>query len=109
MKFLSGICRGRIGCGCLYERKHCIREFLPNGKVVRRNRKPTEPEHVTTGFGHVSGLLPTDFVDAQSIPPFDPPASDARTPDGLGIGRGLRDPALATRTAPLARNSNASR
>jgi hypothetical protein len=63
MKFLCIICRGRL----LDQRKHRIRELLPDRKIIRRNREPSESEHVTSGLGDMSHLLPCDFIDHQSI------------------------------------------
>lgn len=44
----------------------CIRMFLPDGKIFRRNCEPPECERVSARFGHSSGLWPGDFVDGQS-------------------------------------------
>jgi competence protein ComEC len=46
-----------------------IRELLPDCKVFRRNREPTEREHVSARFGHVPGLLPSDLIDHRSVFP----------------------------------------
>src|SRR5206468_2350815 len=66
-KFLAG-----IRCCCrLNERKGRIRELLPDRKVFCRNRQPTECEHVSARFGHVSCFLPSDLIDHRSVFPSD--------------------------------------
>jgi len=67
-KFLAGIRR----CCRLNQRKRRVREPLPDRKVFRRNREPTECEHVPARFGHVSRLLPSDLIDHRSVFPSEP-------------------------------------
>jgi hypothetical protein len=47
------------------KREYRIRELLPNGKVRRRDREPSESEQVSARLGYVSHLLPTNFGDPQ--------------------------------------------
>src|ERR1700722_1985461 len=74
-KFLSSVYRCVCRCCCrgFDERKHRIRELLPDSKIIRRNREPPESEHVTSRLGHVSHLLPGDFIDRQSFCPSERP------------------------------------
>src|SRR5450631_330505 len=50
------------------QRKRRIRELLPDRQILRGNREPTEPEHVSARFGHSAGLLPCDFIDQSFFP-----------------------------------------
>src|ERR1700758_3100590 len=71
VKFLYHVCVRICRCRCRrFDQRKCrVREFLPDSKIIRRNREPPEPEHVTSGFGYVSDLLPGDFIDRQSFCP----------------------------------------
>jgi hypothetical protein len=94
MEFL---CRVRV-CRChgrrFDERKHRIRELLPDSKIIRRNREPPEPEHVTARLGYVSHLLPGDFIDRQSFCP----SEGRKQPLSL---RGTGFPGLLIMRSPL--------
>jgi hypothetical protein len=67
MKFLGHVCCHDRICDwdrrCFDECENRIRELLPDSQIVRRNREPPEPEHVTSRLGYVSHLLPGNFVD----------------------------------------------
>ena len=52
------------------ERKYGIREPLPDSEIIRRNREPPEPEHVTSRLGYMADLVPIDLTDRQSLLPF---------------------------------------
>jgi hypothetical protein len=83
-KFLPGIRRRRR----LDERKRRIRELLPDSKVLRRNREPTECEHVSARFGHVSRFLPSDLIDHRSFFPSQGCNRITRPSGGSRLGAG---------------------
>ena len=55
-RFVSGFRRRRRRRAV--ECEGCIRMFLPDGKIFRRNCEPRECEHVSARFGHSSDLWP---------------------------------------------------
>src|SRR3984885_958035 len=69
VKFLCRLRLCRVHWRRFDQRKCGVRELLPDGKIIRRNREPPEPEYVTSGLGYMSHLLPGDFIDHQSFCP----------------------------------------
>ena len=90
MKFLRRVSIYRSRCRRFDERKQGIRELLPDSKIIRCNREPPEPEQVTSRFGYVSDLVPSDLIDRQSSRPFEGHNRDrwrAAAPSGRPPGR----------------------
>jgi hypothetical protein len=79
MKFFAGFFFGVRRCRGFDQREGRIRELLPDREILRRNREPSECEHVSARFGHTSGLLPRDFIDDQSFCPLWSPSLEPKS------------------------------
>jgi hypothetical protein len=65
MKFFRRVIVYRCDCRRFDERKQGMREFLPDGEIIRCDREPPEPEHIASRLGYVSDLMPSDLIDRQ--------------------------------------------
>src|SRR4030088_923828 len=79
MEFFAGFFFGVRRCRGFDQREGRIRELLPDREILRRNREPSECEHVSARFGHASGLLPRDFIDHQSFCPLWSPSLEPKS------------------------------
>src|ERR1700722_11312560 len=73
---------GRRDRSRLDQRERRIGKLGPDGKVVGRDRQPSEAKHITAGFIHMSRLLPSDFIDHRFPLPFDVCGVAHRLPAG---------------------------
>jgi hypothetical protein len=64
------------------QREGSTGELLPDRQILGCYGKPTEFEHVPTGFCHLSRLSPSDFRNRQS---FSAASPSGRLPDGAKI------------------------